>query len=62
MRPDCANRLFDIIIFTDCIMPVMGGIEATKAIRGLSFLCPNVAVTGNGLPEDVAALMSCGSD
>jgi CheY-like chemotaxis protein len=56
----CDKKLFDII-FMDCNMPVMGGNEATSKIRELGFLGPIVTVTGNGLPEDVREIMTCGS-
>jgi CheY-like chemotaxis protein len=58
---ECYDRkLFDII-FMDCNMPVMGGNEAILNIRELGYSGPIVTVTGNGLPEDVREIMSCGS-
>jgi CheY-like chemotaxis protein len=38
------------VIFMDCEMPVMGGLEATRLIRELRVTIPIVAVTANG-PE-----------
>ena len=55
------DKPFDII-FMDCMMPVMGGNEAITRIRGLGYAGAIVSVTGNGLPEDVSEIMSCGAD
>jgi CheY-like chemotaxis protein len=60
LQEDSEEALFDII-FIDCNMPVMGGNEATSKIRELGFSGPIVTVTGDGLPEDVREIMSCGS-
>jgi two-component system, sensor histidine kinase len=60
MGNDSVDKLFDIV-FMDCMMPVMDGREATKKIRKLGYEGPIISVTGNGLPEDVRDIMSCGS-
>jgi CheY-like chemotaxis protein len=58
---DDGSKMFDII-FMDCIMPVMDGIEATKKIRGLGYKGAIASVTGNGLPEDVREVLASGAD
>jgi CheY-like chemotaxis protein len=60
MDDNCDKKLFDII-FMDCMMPVMDGNKATMKIRELGYESSIVTVTGNGLPEDVREIMSCGS-
>ncbi len=49
------------IIFMDSIMPNMSGIEACTRIRDMGFKGTILAVTGNVLPEDVAAFLSAGA-
>ena len=61
MSGESDDKLFDII-FMDCLMPVMGGNEATRRIREMGYVGAIVSVTGNGLPEDVREIMSCGTD
>jgi CheY-like chemotaxis protein len=58
---DDGSKMFDII-FMDCIMPVMGGNEATQKIRGLGYKGAIASVTGNGLPEDVRDMLASGAD
>lgn len=52
------SRKLDVI-FMDCEMPVMGGLEATKVIRGMRITVPIVAVTANG-PEQAAGCKAAG--
>eukprot|EP00602_Paraphysomonas_sp_CaronLab_P003234 CAMPEP_0185018422 /NCGR_PEP_ID=MMETSP1103-20130426/1154_1 /TAXON_ID=36769 /ORGANISM="Paraphysomonas bandaiensis, Strain Caron Lab Isolate" /LENGTH=613 /DNA_ID=CAMNT_0027548233 /DNA_START=927 /DNA_END=2768 /DNA_ORIENTATION=- len=48
------------IIFMDGVMPTMGGIETTEAIRSLGVSTPIVAVTGNVSAEDRDAMLAAG--
>ena len=60
------------IVFLDCKMPVMGGLEASRAIRDLQHKgllpegtpehLPIVAVTGNALDADREKCMESGMD
>ena len=61
MSDESDDKIFDII-FMDCVMPVMGGNAAIRRIRQIGYTGPIVSVTGNGLPEDVKEIMSCGAD
>ena len=61
MTGESHDKLFDII-YMDSLMPVMGGNEATRRIRDMGYAGAIVSVTGNGLPEDVREIMSCGSN
>jgi CheY-like chemotaxis protein len=54
------QKLFDVI-FMDCMMPVMGGNEATRKLRELGYDGTILTVTGNGMPEEIKEIMSCGS-
>ena len=47
------------VIFMDCEMPVMGGLEATQVIRKMRVTVPIVAVTANG-PEQAADCKAAG--
>ena len=56
------ERAFDLI-FMDISMPLMDGIQATKAIRagnGLSQTAPIIALTAHALAEEVAAFGAAG--
>lgn len=53
------------VVFMDCQMPVMDGVEATRAVRALpgdAGRVTIVALTGEGLPEQIEALRSAGVD
>ncbi|ODS23643.1 hypothetical protein AB835_07990 [Candidatus Endobugula sertula] len=57
---------FDLI-FMDCMMPIMGGIEATQEIRKLEQnntikYCPIVALTANAMASDKKACLDGGID
>jgi PAS domain S-box-containing protein len=56
-----AGRKYDII-FMDHMMPVMNGIEATKAIRGLGYKEPIVALTANALAGQEEMFLKNGFD
>jgi CheY-like chemotaxis protein len=49
-------------ILIDYSMPVMDGVEATKAIRALGYRGRIVMVTGNALQEDVGRALAAGVD
>ena len=61
------NEQFDLI-FMDCQMPVMGGYEATQAIRDKkndnTFMTDNevviIAMTANASPDDIKACYESG--
>ena len=61
MSGESDDKVFDII-YMDCLMPVMGGNEATRRIREMGFAGAIVSVTGNGLPDDVREIMAAGSN
>ena len=48
------------IVLMDMQMPILGGIEATKAITGLRPELPVIATTANAFSEDHAACMEAG--
>jgi CheY-like chemotaxis protein len=50
------------LITMDVQMPVMGGLEATRAIRAAGYEGLIVGLTGNALMEDVAQLKDAGAD
>ncbi len=54
---------FDVILM-DCIMPIMNGYEATKAIRALkrpdAQTTPIIAMTANAFIEDINRTKDCG--
>lgn len=63
-----AARVHYALIFMDCLMPEMGGLEATTLIRqderdhGGTRRCPIIAMTANALPEDREKCMEAGMD
>jgi CheY-like chemotaxis protein len=52
---------FDLI-FMDCQMPVMDGLEATRRLRAQDYRKPIVAMTANALPSDRQACLAAGMD
>lgn len=61
----CQEQSYDLILM-DCQMPVMGGLEATKLIRGLEDLSgsrtPIVAITANAMEGDREQCLEAGMD
>ncbi len=58
------EREFDVV-FMDCQMPVMGGLDATEAIRTLpepACDVPIVALTAHALPEEMERAYAAGMD
>ena len=56
-----ADALVDVW-FVDGNMPVMDGLELTRALRGAGVCAPIIAVTGNALAEDQASFRHAGAD
>ena len=50
------------LIFMDCQMPEMDGLESATAIRSLRLKTPIVALTANAMPGDRARCMTAGMD
>jgi signal transduction histidine kinase/DNA-binding response OmpR family regulator len=50
------------LIFMDCQMPEMDGLESAAAIRSLGFETPIVALTANAMPGDRARCLAAGMD
>ncbi len=48
------------LVFMDCQMPEMDGLEATRALRQQGFTAPIVAMTANALDTDRAACLAAG--
>ena len=46
----------------DSVMPVMNGLDATRAIRAAGCDALIVGVTGNALAEDIAAFVAAGAN
>ncbi|MDX1695344.1 MAG: response regulator, partial [Ketobacteraceae bacterium] len=55
------KQSFDLVIM-DMHMPVMNGMEATRAIRKRGNQIPVIAVSAGVLPEDIEAYEACGCD
>ena len=60
---EAQEGVYDVILM-DCMMPVMNGYEATKAIRSLnredSMLIPIIAMTANAFDDDVRKCLETG--
>lgn len=60
------ERLPYAIVFMDCQMPEMDGLEATRQIRQLEMIdeghTPIVAMTANAMPKDQAECLAAGMD
>ena len=57
----CTKSLFDVV-FMDCDMPVLNGLEATRRIRLLANFeaVPIIAATAHALPENLEACLTAG--
>lgn len=53
------NEHFDMVLM-DIKMPIMDGLEATKAIREFNKEIPIVALTANAFDSDRSLAMECG--
>ena len=56
-----SGSIYDII-FMDHMMPKMDGIEATKILRELGYICPIVALTANALVGQAEMFLANGFD
>jgi CheY-like chemotaxis protein len=56
-----AQGVFDLVLM-DVRMPVMGGIEATRALRAKGIATPVVALTANAFEDDRRACIAAGMD
>ena len=56
-----AEKNFDIIIM-DIHMPIMDGLEATKAIRLTGILTPIIGCTADSFPDEVSNFRALGMD
>ena len=58
----CSKRVYDVI-FMDSIMPIMGGLEATRLIRSntINRSTPLIFVTADVLKESISSYMECGA-
>ena len=61
---ECFRQNSYDLIFMDCLMPVMDGFEATKAIRAMqtNHRTPIVALTANALAQDREKCFKVGMD
>ena len=50
------------VIFMDMQMPLMDGVQATRALRARGVRLPVIGVTANALPEDRRACLEAGMD
>jgi len=50
------------VVLMDNLMPIMNGVDATKALRLKGFPNLIVGVTGNAMEEDVSIFMDAGAD
>ena len=50
------------VVFMDNLMPVMNGIDATRAIRGLGYRHLIIGCTGNVMEDDVRCYLDAGAD
>mmetsp|Transcript_20363 Transcript_20363/g.62965 ORF Transcript_20363/g.62965 Transcript_20363/m.62965 type:complete len:393 (+) Transcript_20363:74-1252(+) len=57
---DALGESFDII-FMDCVMPILDGIEATAVLRRAGHKCPIIGVTANALHEDIENFLRAGA-
>ena len=58
---NCVQTRVPDVVFMDCQMPVMDGLEATRKIREMGVHIPIVAVTANG-PENEGECSEAGMD
>ncbi|KAJ1458261.1 hypothetical protein M885DRAFT_96678 [Pelagophyceae sp. CCMP2097] len=56
-----SGKAFDLICM-DAVMPVMGGLDATKIIRADGYTGLLVGCTGNALEEDIRDFIAAGAD
>ncbi len=68
IRPDGASALAVraeesfALVFMDCMMPVMDGLEATRRMRTQGLRLPIIAMTANAMPSDREACLTAGMD
>eukprot|EP00798_Chlamydomonas_sp_ICE-L_P026867 gene26867-4474_t len=59
--PQPSDQMFDLILM-DMLMPIMGGLDATRAIRQLGCDVPILAMTANASDKDRDQCRSAGMD
>ena len=55
------ERQYDLVLM-DCMMPVMDGFDATRAIRAAGSSVPIIAMTANATEDDRRACLAAGMD
>jgi CheY-like chemotaxis protein len=57
----CGRHDFALVLM-DCVMPVMGGLEATRRLRALGLRMPVIALTGSTGEDDIRRCLEAGMD
>ncbi|MBA2964425.1 MULTISPECIES: response regulator [Ramlibacter] len=57
----CARQAFDLVLM-DCLMPGLGGLEATRRLRARGQRVPVIALTASTGADDIARCLEAGMD